>query len=208
MTEFSPCNELHEVVQHLRRTSMTERFEGIPTNGIYFLFENNEIGHGGKRITQIGGHTGAGKLAARLAEHIKPNKDRSILRKNIGRALLNRDQDPFLDLWNLDLTPRAQREKNAHRVSQSKLGEIEDRVSKHIADTFSFAVIECASLKDALRLKKLAIGSVSQCSTCSPSESWLGTFSPKEKIRRSGLWQEIGLFKAPLQPHDLLVLRK
>ena len=208
MTDFNPCSELHEIVQRQRRTRMTEQFREIPADGIYFFFENKEDGHGGERITQIGGHTGAGKLAARLAEHLRPNKDRSILRKNIGRALLNRDKDPFLDLWNLDLTTRAQRANNAHRVAKSKLEEVEDQVSKHIAESFSSVVLGCASLNDALRLKKLSIGSVSQCSTCSPSQNWLGTFSPKEKIRRSGLWQEIGLFKAPLQPQDFDGLRK
>ena len=34
------------------------------------------------------------------------NKDRSIFRKNIGRAILNKNQDPFLGQWELDLTTR------------------------------------------------------------------------------------------------------
>jgi hypothetical protein len=40
------------------------------------------------------------------------NKDRSIFRKNIGRALLNRDWDPFLPAWELDRTSRAIREQH------------------------------------------------------------------------------------------------
>jgi len=31
---------------------------------------------------------------------VNENKDRSIFRKNIGRALLNKDNDPFIEQWN------------------------------------------------------------------------------------------------------------
>ena len=31
-------------------------------------------------------------------------KDRSIFRKNIGRAILNKNNDSFLEIWNLDFT--------------------------------------------------------------------------------------------------------
>jgi hypothetical protein len=36
-----------------------------------------------------------------LKEHfVNENKDRSIFRKNIGRALLNKDNDYFIEQWN------------------------------------------------------------------------------------------------------------
>ena len=66
----------------------------IYKNGVYILFEKNESGHNGDRIVRIGSHTGNDNLVKRLEEHfLKENKDRSIFRKNIGRALLNKNSD-------------------------------------------------------------------------------------------------------------------
>jgi hypothetical protein len=45
----------------------------------------------------------------------------SIFRKNIGRALLNRDHDPFLPTWELDRTSRLAREK--HVTLQAAKGQ-------------------------------------------------------------------------------------
>ena len=52
------------------------------------------------RIVRIGTHRGDNNLYNRLKEHfINENKDRSIFRKNIGRALLNKNQDSYLEIW-------------------------------------------------------------------------------------------------------------
>ena len=69
----------------------------IPLNGIYVLFERGEVAHGANRIVRVGTHTGDDQLRSCLRQHfLLENKDRSIFRKNIGRAPLNRDYDPFL----------------------------------------------------------------------------------------------------------------
>ena len=78
--------------------------------GIKLLFEKGETAHGMDRIVRIGTHTGKNQLRSRLKQHfIKEDKDRSIFRKNIGRSLLNRDKDPFLEQWEIDLTSRKQK---------------------------------------------------------------------------------------------------
>ena len=70
----------------------------IPPNGIYVLYEVDELGHDADRIVRIGTHTGEAQLPSRLQQHfMKENKDRSIFRKNIGRALLAKEGDPFLE---------------------------------------------------------------------------------------------------------------
>jgi len=58
------------------------------------------LAHSTDRIVRIGTHTGNNKLWFRLKEHLIENKDRSIFRKNIGRALLNKDNDCFIEHWN------------------------------------------------------------------------------------------------------------
>ena len=41
-----------------------------------------------------------------------------------------------------------------------------------------------------------------------PSSGWLGNYSPKEKIRASGLWQVNGLEGACLNEQEIPVLRR
>jgi len=79
----------------------------IPQNGIYFLFEKGEIAHGYRRIVRVGTHTGENQLRNRLSQHFfNENKDRSIFRKNVGRAILSKNCDPYLSVWELDFTTR------------------------------------------------------------------------------------------------------
>ena len=106
------CKQLHQWFNNLERFSFPFDKRKIPRNGIYILFEKGETALGMDRIVRIGTHTGENKLRSRLKEHfINENKDRSVFRKNIGRALLNRVKDPFLAQWEIDLTSRGAREK-------------------------------------------------------------------------------------------------
>lgn len=90
------CGELHAWVASLQRFTFPFDKKLIPLNGLYFLFEKGEMGHHGlMRIVRVGTHTGEGQLRSRMGQHfLVENKDRSIFRKNVGRALLNRDHDP------------------------------------------------------------------------------------------------------------------
>ena len=88
------CSELHKIVNKMERFEFPFNREDIPKNGLYILFEKNELGHDGDRIVRIGTHTGQSQLRSRLKQHfMNENKDRSIFRKNIGRALLNKDKN-------------------------------------------------------------------------------------------------------------------
>jgi hypothetical protein len=46
------------------------------------------------------------------------------------------------------------------------------------------------------------ISTVASCDECNPSSNWLGRHSPKEKIRKSGLWQVNELYKEALSIED------
>ena len=81
------CKIFHELVCSMKRYRFPFDESSIPQDGIYFLFEKGEIGHGAERIVRIGTHTGEGQLPSRLWQHfLNENKDRSIFRKNIGRV--------------------------------------------------------------------------------------------------------------------------
>ena len=47
-------------------------------------------------------------------------KDRSIFRKNIGRDLLNREKDPYLECWEADFTISAERAIRINAILQKK----------------------------------------------------------------------------------------
>lgn len=198
------CRRLHRSVDGLTRFGFPFDKRRIPTDGIYVLFEDGETGHGGSRIVRIGTHTGQGQLPLRLEQHfLKENKDRSIFRKNIGRCLLSRDGDPFLDWWEIDLTTSKARAKYRGLIDRDKLRVVEGRVSAYIRRRFAFVVFSVGEKQDRLRFESRMISTVSRCEECRPSSSWLGLYSPKEKIRKSGLWQVNELYKEPLSTGDM-----
>ncbi len=153
--------------------------------------------HGTNRIVRVGTHTGNNQLRSRLRQHfLIENKDRSIFRKNIGRALLNRDHDPFLQAWELDLTSRRARVMHSG-IDLGRQRAIERTVSEYIRRHFSFVVVRLDKKTERLSLESKTISTVSLCDACRPSAEWLGLFSPKKKIRESGLWLVNELYKAP-----------
>ncbi|WP_423798203.1 hypothetical protein [Neobacillus sp. SAB-20_R2A] len=190
------CQELHALFRKLKRYQFPFNEKEIPQNGIYILFEKGEQAHGGDRIVRIGTHTGKNKLGSRLKEHFtNENKDRSIFRKNIGRALLNRKSDDYLKIWELDLISSENKQKYGHLINKNYQQKIEHEVTKTIQNNFSFVVIEEGDKDKRLYLEAKLISDVSNCTECRSSKRWLGNYSIKEKIRGSGLWQEQGVYK-------------
>jgi hypothetical protein len=127
------CNQLHLLFHCLPMHAFPFDEETIPLNGVYILFEKGETGHGTDRIVRIGAHTGVDQLRSRLMQHFMlENKDRSIFRKNIGRAILNRDHDPFLKQWELDLTSHEAKEKYQNKIDLKKQALVEKDVSQTI----------------------------------------------------------------------------
>jgi hypothetical protein len=203
------CEEIHKLFNRSKRLKFPFSDDEIPLNGIYVLFEKGEKAHGGDRIVRIGTHTGKGQLKSRLIQHfVNENKDRSIFRKNIGRAILNRDKDSFITKWEIDLTPKETRDKLSGKIDSKKQKEVEKKVSDEIRQNFSFVVFEIEDEKKRLELESKLISTVSLCEDCKPSPAWLGLFSPKEKIRHSGLWLVNELWKKPLSARELEDLNK
>jgi hypothetical protein len=198
------CAELHRLAR--RGTQYTFPFDvgTLPHNGIYVLFERGEDCHGGPRIVRVGTHTGDRQLRSRVLQHfVKENKDRSIFRKNIGRALLNRAGDSYLAEWNHDRTSRAGRALYGEEPDPPKRRAVETDVTAYMRGRFSFIVFKVDDKSDRLSLESRLISTVSLCAECGPSTDWLGRFSPKDKIRVGGLWLVNELGKVPLSADDL-----
>ena len=205
---MSVCPQLHTLFNQLPQHHFPFDAKKISSNGIYILFEAGEVAHNTNRIVRIGTHNGVGKLVSRLKSHfIKENKDRSIFRKNIGRALLNKVSDPFLEQWELDLTSREARENFQYKVDIIKQKQVEHQVTEYIQQNFWFVVFPITKKEDRLFWESRIISTVSWCNECRPSRTWLGLHSPKEKIRESGLWLVNELNKQPLSENEFNYLK-
>jgi|HubBroStandDraft_6_1064221.scaffolds.fasta_scaffold337595_1 hypothetical protein len=187
MTSEEACEAIHDFVNRLP----TLRFPAstmLPTDGIYFIFEADETGHGARRIVRVGSHTGHGNLPKRLAEHMKANKDRSIFRKNLGRAFLNRSNDVFLKQWDWDLTSKEKKDQLSHLLDIERQQAIETLITDYVVANLSFAVISVADMRSRLLLESALIATIARCRHCGTSARWLGNHSPVAAIRSSGLW--------------------
>lgn len=177
------CAVVHTLSNELDRFRFPFDESKIPLNGIYILFQKDEKGHQQDRIVRIGTHTGDNQLRPRLKQHfLKENKDRSIFRKNIGRALLNLRNDPFLEFWDIDLTTKKSRSQYLYLIDMEYQNMIEQEVTCYIQDNFSFSVFNVQSKEKRLELESKLISTVSWCNECKPSDVWLGSSSPKIKI--------------------------
>jgi len=208
MSEF--CEKLHMLIREGRRFDFNSMGDNeIPLNGIYVMFEKGESSHGGERIVRIGTHTGDKQLRSRIYQHFKnENKNRSIFRKNIGRCFLNKEKNPYLSVWEKDMTARKNKEKFGHLRNEGGETKIEERISRYIKKNLSFCVLDVPNKEDRLHFEARLIGTVSGCEKRFPSKNWLGHFSPVDKIKKNGLWQVNKLFSSPLNEQELLFVSK
>jgi len=122
-------------------------------------------------------------------------------------ALLTKAGDPYLAEWEHDRTSRVGRAQFGNEPDPAKRQTVEGDVSRYLRDNFSFVVFKVDDKQSRLALESKLISTVSQCEECKPSSGWLGAASPKNRIRESGLWLVNELFKEPLSPPDLELLK-
>jgi hypothetical protein len=203
------CSWLHEQLAILPLYKFPFNLKELPDNGIYFFYERNEDAIHiqadqtnskkiSPRIVRIGTHK-EGNFRSRISEHFLLNEsrmnfsnttpkpsDRSIFRKNIGRALLNKYHDDYLEIWGKDFTSKSNRLLVSSKRDIKKEKEIEQNITKIIRENFSFKFIELEEEKSRIGstgLESRLIGTVARCKPCGPTNQWLGKFCPIPKIR-------------------------
>jgi len=208
-TQKQGCEKLHNLFNGMERFNFPFDENEIPLNGIYILFEEGERKGDFDRIVRVGTHTGDNQLRSRLKQHfVNENKDRSIFRKNIGRAILNKKEDPYLKIWEIDFTTRDARERFGNLINWEKQKQVERKISEFIQDNFSFVLIPMDDKNKRLNIESKIISTVSRCNNCSASSEWLGLFSPKDKIKKSGLWLVNELYKETLSDEEIEEIKK
>ena len=105
------------------------------------------------------------------------------------------------------MTSRRAKEEYSVLIDAEKQKEVEKNVSQYIQANFNFVVIEVEEKEKRLELESKIISTISRCKECSPSPSWLGLFSPREKINTSGLWLVNELNKEPLSDEDMQLIK-
>ncbi len=189
-----------------------------PQRGIYFFFETNEIR--GKdplcqRVTRVGTHAlkknSRTTLWNRLSQHrgsVNPrggNHRGSIFRLLVGEAMINRNPTFAVESWGQgsSASREVRQAENPHEI----------RVSEYIGNmSFIFLpVLDDAgpnSARGVIERNIIALLSGFVHSRIDPpNPDWLGTASSRDRVRRSGLWNNnhvgddydrrfLGLFEA------------
>lgn len=205
---MTSCERLHELAWKARRCRYEPSWDrAMPAHcvsGLYLLFEDGESFHGGDRIVRVGTHTGSGNLMQRLREHyITENHHRSIFRKHIGRAILNKRSDPYLEAWNTDFTTRENKKRYGAMRDMAREAEIEGEVSAYLRRHTSFCLISEPDAPARKALEEGLIALLAQEPSCAPSARWLGLWATDLRIAESGLWNIQGLKGTPLTDADL-----
>jgi hypothetical protein len=202
---------LHKLFNEQNRFTFPfkDREKEIPRNGIYVIFEKGEKFNNIDRIVRVGTHTGEKQLPSRLNQHfVKENKNRSIFRKNIGRCFLNKEKSQYLDLWELDITSKADKDKNLKLLDLDFENKLEKRISEYIQTNLSFCVFEVDTKEQRLFWESKIISTLAKSKELLPSTNWLGNYSTKDKIKQSGLWQVNELYKEELTETEFEELKQ
>jgi len=188
--QASICVRLHQLFCCMPRYSW-EQIDSIPfMNGIYIVFEKGELYHNMERVVRVGTHTSPNRLKQRLVDHfVNENHDGSIFRKNIGKAILNANKDPYLTIWTLDTS----KPENRCYIDQSKNLDTERRVSKYLRENFTFTVFQVVGKEERLRMEEAIIATLNHEKDFCPSSQWLGRNSTECDICQSGMWLKQGL---------------
>lgn len=168
-----------------------------PQRGVYFFREPSEErsdSGNGLRIVRVGTHATTGSSRTKLWSRLKAHKGiersgggdhrSSVFRRAVGEALIKRDgiECPTWDLKNKD--PRV------NSSVREREFPLEQAVSS-IVGGMPFLWLAVAGREDRAYIERnttALLSNYERLALDSPSGSWLGYCSPREKVRGSGQW--------------------
>jgi hypothetical protein len=182
-----------------------------PRRGVYFFFEPGEVRTGsgyGPRLVRVGTHAlGVGArstLHQRLRQHAGKssgsggNHRGSIFRLLVGEALIARGDCPLCPSWGVkgDIAKAAEELRLEKATLATTEAPVETAVSAYLGRLpFLWVPIEDEpgpeSLRGFIERNVIALAScMHEPAIGPPSPSWLGHHSGRNKVRRSGLWNQ------------------
>jgi hypothetical protein len=201
----SLCVRLHTLFNNLPKYNWDNIDKISFDNGIYILFESGEKYHGMDRIVRVGTHRSNGRLRRRLKDHfISENKDGSIFRKNIGKAILNKNNHEYLRVWNVDTSKPDNIIRLGGDFNSAFQKKVEESVTKYMRENFFFVCFPVATEQERLRLEEGIIATLNKTSDFKASTEWRGKYSTEYEIVQSGLWLKQGLDGVPLTEDEYL----
>lgn len=199
---YKLLNRLEDKVNDKRKLKDCSGRMKWPDRGVYFFFANDEWREGGSslRITRIGTHAltdgSSTTLWNRLIAHRGYNRGSfpnggnqrgSVFRRIVGESIIKKkDLDDEFPHWSEG--------SSASRDIRENEYEMEKRVSSYIRDLpFLWLKVndEPSPSSDRGYIERNSISLISNYrkDPIDPrDDDWLGYHSPKEKIKRSGLW--------------------
>lgn len=197
------CGRLHELFNAMPRFRL-DTIDNIRFNsGIYIVFEDGEKYDHLDRIVRVGTHRSDGRLKGRLKDHfLRENKDGSIFRKNIGRAILNKNHHPYLSAWDMNTSKPGIVRQMGNRYDPVFQEKLERQISGYIRSHFSFVCFPVAAAAERLRLEEGIIATLNSAPDFIASPEWRGRYSPEWEIAQSGMWLKEGLNGTPLSEDE------
>jgi hypothetical protein len=206
-TFYTLLDKLAEKVGGPRRLGDLWPDLDIPERGLYFFFEPGEMRFKsgvGPKVVRVGTHAlkegAVSTLAGRIGQHKGSdnggNHRGSIFRMLIGQALQARGDMELCRSWNIPGSIGSAARKLSLSPESIKEMErpIETAVSRYMADLrYLWLNVDDPPGPDSHRafIERNSIAllsNVSKPAIDEASSTWLGQFSSRERVRRSGLW--------------------
>jgi len=195
----SMCVRLHRLFNDMPRYTRDTIGDIGFDSGVYIVFEDGERYNGMDRVVRVGTHRSDGRLRRRLEDHFnRKNKDGSIFRKNIGKAILNKNCNPYLDVWSLNTSKPEIIANLGNRYNPALQKKVEERVTEYMCEHFSFVCFPVETKTERLRLEEGIISTLNRAVDFTASTEWRGRYSPEHEIVNSGMWLKQGLDGIPL----------
>ncbi len=197
---------VYRLISGLPRFDYATPPSALPRNAVYFLFEAGEHvevdGERVDRIVRVGTHRGEGRFPSRIRSHygnassLRGHKNTSILRMNVGGALMRRyfPEDERIGAW---MTQGA-----------GPFPDIEELVSKYLREIVTFSCIPVEAERDRLELESALIALLAQNALTDPSPDWLGRSAVSDKIAACSMWNVQHVSSKPLSLEQLMLLER